>query len=231
MTKSVLRDLVAGFVALGIVMAGFVTGILGQNLATLVVHTSMLFLFAGLIRGAAAFANPWIKGLLVNVGSSAPVCLMAFTNAAFTSRPHLLFFISTSWLAATAGAHLRGYWQLGRARESLTVAGTWAIATMLVAELFVPAMLETLSVRRPKHVAPAFAFTAVNGGRITSEDLRGRVVVLAFWATWCKPCREELPRLNALYERYLRNAGVVFWVRGRRVQLKLKGCRFSRLAI
>jgi thiol-disulfide isomerase/thioredoxin len=34
--------------------------------------------------------------------------------------------------------------------------------------------------------------------------------VLAFWATWCAPCREELPRINALYARYRKTPGVAF---------------------
>jgi thiol-disulfide isomerase/thioredoxin len=35
----------------------------------------------------------------------------------------------------------------------------------------------------------------LNGGSVSLEDLKGKVVVLHFWATWCPPCLEELPRL------------------------------------
>jgi thiol-disulfide isomerase/thioredoxin len=46
--------------------------------------------------------------------------------------------------------------------------------------------------------APDAAFEAEGGGTLTLADFRGRVVLLNFWATWCAPCREEMPALDAL---------------------------------
>lgn len=48
---------------------------------------------------------------------------------------------------------------------------------------------------RPVDAAP---FTAADGGEITLDAYRGQVVVLNFWATWCPPCRKEMPMLDAL---------------------------------
>lgn len=42
----------------------------------------------------------------------------------------------------------------------------------------------------------------MSGRRIAMRDLRGRVVVLDFWATWCAPCLAELPRLQRAHARY-----------------------------
>jgi thiol-disulfide isomerase/thioredoxin len=47
----------------------------------------------------------------------------------------------------------------------------------------------------------------LDGAPVRSEDLRGRYVLLDFWATWCPPCVLEIPELNAVYERF-RNRGV-----------------------
>jgi peroxiredoxin len=47
--------------------------------------------------------------------------------------------------------------------------------------------------------APAFAGTTVRGEPLSLADLRGRVVLLNVWATWCEPCREELPELEKLH--------------------------------
>ncbi len=50
--------------------------------------------------------------------------------------------------------------------------------------------------------APEFAFERFEGPPSRLSELKGRVVVLDFWATWCPPCREELPGLEALAREY-----------------------------
>src|SRR5689334_19396735 len=49
---------------------------------------------------------------------------------------------------------------------------------------------------------PAFAATDLNGKAIDQTTGKGKVVLLNFWATWCGPCREEIPTLVALQEHY-----------------------------
>ena len=48
--------------------------------------------------------------------------------------------------------------------------------------------------------APAYEFTTLDGTEVSSDSLRGKVVVLNFWATWCGPCKLEMPSLQALHE-------------------------------
>jgi peroxiredoxin len=48
--------------------------------------------------------------------------------------------------------------------------------------------------------APPFELTLVDGTKVSLAELRGNVVVLNFWATWCVPCRTELPALDTYYD-------------------------------
>lgn len=59
--------------------------------------------------------------------------------------------------------------------------------------------------------APAFDLEALDGSqRVSIASLRGRPVLLNFWATWCPPCVEELPSLQALSERYAERGVAVY---------------------
>jgi len=50
--------------------------------------------------------------------------------------------------------------------------------------------------------APNFTLPSNQGKTIQLSDLRGDVVMINFWASWCAPCRQEMPLLEDLYERY-----------------------------
>jgi len=57
-------------------------------------------------------------------------------------------------------------------------------------------------------LAPDFLLGSLDGGEVRLSALRGQPVVLNFWATWCAPCRKELPQFVAAYDRH-RNEGLV----------------------
>jgi len=63
--------------------------------------------------------------------------------------------------------------------------------------------------RARENFAPDFSFTSLQGEYVTLEDLKGKVVVLDFWGTWCPPCVESVPELRNLHKRYAKEGTFV----------------------
>jgi cytochrome c biogenesis protein CcmG/thiol:disulfide interchange protein DsbE len=55
---------------------------------------------------------------------------------------------------------------------------------------------------RQGFLAPAFDLETLNGGSRSLADFQGQVIVLNLWASWCPPCRAEMPAIQSLYEQY-----------------------------
>lgn len=91
-------------------------------------------------------------------------------------------------------------------RASSSGARAAMLATVLLGGLAATlALLPRPKLGRPSwhEPAPAFSVRTLEGRRLALHDLRGDVVLVNFWATWCAPCREEMPMLMELREKHL----------------------------
>jgi peroxiredoxin len=64
----------------------------------------------------------------------------------------------------------------------------------------------------PSAGAPDFTLPSIDGPNLRLQEQRGRVVMVNFWATWCGPCRVEMPHLARLYDKYRGSGFVVLGV-------------------
>ena len=72
----------------------------------------------------------------------------------------------------------------------------------VVALLFALACAEPATRARVGEPAPQYAAATLSGDSLALADLRGQVVLLNVWATWCIPCRKEMPELESLHKEY-----------------------------
>jgi peroxiredoxin len=83
----------------------------------------------------------------------------------------------------------------------------WLVATLLAL-----GTSGAVAAVAPSALAPDFTLHTLGGPNLRLQEQRGRVVLVNFWATWCAPCRLEMPQLNKLYEKYRASGFVLLGV-------------------
>lgn len=100
-------------------------------------------------------------------------------------------------------------------RPALTLFITLLITLFTVSAL--PAQeFDATFLTRPGDTMPAFTLATSEGQTVSSEALKGKVILINFFATWCPPCNKELPHLEKeIWARYKDNPGFALLVIGR----------------
>lgn len=90
-----------------------------------------------------------------------------------------------AWIILAIGVAVAGYYLFGRSESKAS-----------------SALMPSLPPGEFAGAAPAFTLTNLDGKSVSLSDFRGKVVVLDFWATWCPPCKREIPDFIDLQKEY-----------------------------
>jgi len=86
----------------------------------------------------------------------------------------------------------------------LVLVGIVALAGLSAASTNISDLMSTFGVKPvgPGLKAPDFTLRDISGKTVSLKDFKGKLILLNFWATWCTPCRWEMPEMQALYQVY-----------------------------
>ena len=206
--REVLLDLAAGFVAIVAVVGVSVrAAFVGSDLRALFAVTALAFYAAGVVRGHEQRMNVVLRGLRVScpglLGTAALI-----VNDGLHRLPIPIAVSLTAIVFTIAGLETRLLLRASR-RRALLLAGASLVA-LAVEVACVNRLVVLASLHPVRRDVPAFSLTTFAGDTLRSEDLRGKVVVLAWWASWCLPCRWEMPELESAWAQVRGDSSVVF---------------------
>lgn len=121
----------------------------------------------------------------------------------------LLLIVIVLTVIGITGLVTYSYLFLGKKQESALRGETAVLTSALIIRtsrgVFIDKdapVKEEISAPYPGYRAPDFALPDLNGNLVRLSDFRGKPVLLNFWATWCPPCRKEIPDLQRFHEQY-----------------------------
>jgi len=175
------------------------------GMRTQFVSAALLFVLAGFLRGNSFPPHGGLKALLL---------ISAFLIFLGLIRPNpsfkLVILAVIAYGSSLAAVYARRSWAVGAQNRSLFILGATLAVVEIASVLGAPVLAKWLTTRTANVPASEVSVMRLDGRRVDSAQLRGRITVLCFWATWCPPCWQEFPQLERLYERYESNPDVVF---------------------
>jgi thiol-disulfide isomerase/thioredoxin len=205
-SKTIAADIATGLAAFIIVrLMPYITG-QHQDIRPFIVTTFAAFTVAALAR--AGSPPKWQSVLTVACGGIIPGIALRAAGISLTANVFFVSFLTASIVGVGGGAALR---QLSRTLLIVPLGAASVITLLLVplAYRVVPRLLDERAYKFVDLHVARFTLKTLDGRTLDSEALRGHVVVASFWATWCLPCQEELPKLEAVAKQYRGNPEVM----------------------
>jgi thiol-disulfide isomerase/thioredoxin len=153
--------------------------------------------------------NIFTTGAFVAVGGIATALTLRALRMALTDTTFLVCYLSAVGSAIFVGFLLSLLRKSGRGGLAAGLAIVSLLVLLTSALRLVPDWINRRAYRTVFLAVAPFTLQTSGGKTISSKDFKGHVVVLSFWATWCPPCRAELPQIESVAQRYRGNSRVM----------------------
>ena len=198
--KTVLLPILLGILVLGIMLVTMLK--ITIDFRIVLGLTSTLLLISGFLSANRKLTT-WGIVLIIGLPFSA-----VFDVVIYSQIPQLIWFTPFFLVATWIGVSIRR--KPTKINYGMLIA--FVTATTFIALHEVPKLLENkLSETHNESVDP-FTIIDMEGNKIQSTDLKGKVVILDFFGTWCRPCIQELVELNKIHQEFANENDVVFFV-------------------
>ncbi len=175
------------------------------NVQVSFILTSLLYLLAGILVGMTWSRStlPRLSVILLIVPLlSVSLIVIIYGNALFWIIPVTAILNTISGVYLGDRLEVR---QLGRWVVTILI---WLGIVFTLNGMVVPRLISYMMLHKEFIQSPEFEFRTLDGEFLKSIDLKGKVVVLDFWATWCAPCRRQFPEIQVLFDEYQSNPRV-----------------------
>ncbi|NVJ86687.1 MAG: TlpA family protein disulfide reductase [Algoriphagus sp.] len=166
----------------------------------------LLFLGAGTFFAAGIIHSESKRHFLLTTVLIAIAFNTFFVLIVLKELPVLWYFVPVYFVSCLFGVLVRKYKQ-----PIIILSGILAVGMLFLVIQVIPNSLESSLSKERFDKLPEFTMEDVNGNLTDSKSLAGKIIVLDFFGTWCKPCIQELKELDKI-KAYFEGADVVFYI-------------------
>lgn len=197
--KNIIRPLVTG-ILLTLIMALIMFKVT-MDFQLLLFIGSALFFIAGFLNSKTTI-NYLFASILISF-----IYLLIFIMTVLEQLPGLKYFVLIYFIACVLGLYFRKY----RLKIIASVIVLILFMTFLAIKV-IPIYLEDSLSQTKFEALPSFKITELSGDVVDIDQLKGKVIVLDFFGTWCSPCVKELVELDKIQLEFKDTDDVVFYV-------------------
>ncbi len=206
MNKRIFRNYTLAFLA-GIAIAATCLSIgvlIDGDYRMLFVANMLTFALGGFVIKKSLTGIPLVAGIVL---LSIPYGFYYSTQ--ITVTPGIIVFPIFNVVGIVTGYYFN------EILSSISTRARIAVYVVLISALgwfMIPSVSTWVSIKESNEIMPAFEVVSLDGKRLHSSELQGKIVIVDFWATWCAPCIAEFKELEKLQEQVKNDQGVVMLV-------------------